>query len=116
MKKQSRLTARDQFVAVYESGHAQVDKFLVVRVLSNGLDISRLGFSVTKSVGKAVARNRVRRLLKEAVRVFEIKPGFDIVFIARSRCVDASYHQMLNSVGKLLSRTHMVDNNEAVSA
>jgi len=117
MKKRSRLTARAQYVAVYESGHAQVDQFIVMRVMRNGLDVSRLGFSVTKNVGKAVVRNRVRRLLKEATRVFEIKPGYDIVFIARSRCVAASYNQILNSIERLISRIRVpVDKNEAVSA
>ncbi|HAV10333.1 MAG TPA: ribonuclease P protein component [Dehalococcoidia bacterium] len=117
MKKKSRLTTRAQFVAVYESGHAQVDQFIVMRALNNGLDVSRLGFSVTKNIGNAVVRNRVRRLLKEATRVLDIRQGYDIVFIARSRCVNASYIQISNSVESLLSRIHvLVNKNEAVSA
>jgi len=116
MKKRLRLTARAQYVTVYESGSVQVDRYIVMRTLRNGLDVSRLGFSVTKNVGKAVVRNRVRRLLKEAVRVFEIKPGYDIVFIARSQCVDASYSQIRNSIERLLSHICMVEKNEAVSA
>jgi ribonuclease P protein component len=116
MKKRSRLTTRAQFVSVYESGLVQADQFVVIRMLSNGLDVSRVGFSVTKSVGNAVVRNRVRRLLKEAVRVFDIRPGFDIVFIARSRSIGASYDQIRDSVERLLLRTRMVDRNEAVSA
>jgi len=117
MRKQLRLTTRDQFVAVYESGKTQIDRLLVVKMRENGLDISRLGYSVTKSVGKAVVRNRVKRLLKEVTRILMIKPGFDIVFIARSSCVDAHYNQIVHSVGDLLKRMRvLVDNNEAVGA
>jgi ribonuclease P protein component len=117
MKKPLRLTERSQYVAVYESGKTAVDSFLVVRMISNGLDRSRLGYSVTKSVGKAVVRNRVKRLLKEATRTMTVKSGCDIVFIARSRCADAQYNQVAGSVKKLLQKLQvLVERNEAIGA
>jgi ribonuclease P protein component len=108
MRKPLRLTERSQYVAVYESGTTAVDSFLVVRLMSNGLDRSRLGYSVTKTVGKAVIRNRVKRLLREATRIIMLKPGYDIVFIARSRCVNARYYQIAESVKKLLQRLQVL--------
>src|SRR4030042_1239283 len=54
-----------------------------LKALPNELEFSRCGFSVAKDVGKAVVRNRVRRLLREVVRITSIKHGWEIVFIAR---------------------------------
>ncbi len=89
---------------------------VVVKSLANGLEFSRYGFSVNKPLGKAVIRNRVRRLLKEIVRSMPIKQGWDIVFIARQGAVDADYHQLNESVEKLLIRADLLLNkNEVVS-
>ena len=52
-------------MTVYKSGKAWVDGLIVIKTLPNKLEFSRYGFSVAKEIGKAVVRNRVRRLLKE---------------------------------------------------
>jgi ribonuclease P protein component len=69
MAKRLALTRRAQYLAVYKSGKAAADKLLVIKVLPNKLDALRAGFSVTKSIGKATVRNRVKRLLKENIRL-----------------------------------------------
>jgi ribonuclease P protein component len=115
MTRKRALTKRAQYLTVYKSGKAWVDNLIVVKALPNGLDFSRYGLSVTKEIGKAVVRNRVRRLLREIVRVALIKPGWDVVFIARPDAVAADYHQFKKSVDKLLMRAHLlVDKNEMV--
>lgn len=108
MAKRLALTRRAQFLAVYESGKASADNLVVVKAIPNGLDATRVGFSVTKGLGKAVVRNRVKRLLKESVRILEIKTGWDIVFIARRSIVNADYHQLASSVVKLLRRSDLL--------
>lgn len=111
MAKRLALTRRAQYLAVYESGKASADNLVVVKALPNGMDATRIGFSVTKEIGKATVRNRVKRLLKENVRLLDVKTGWDIVFIARRSIVKADFHQLTGSVTKLLRRADLLINN-----
>ncbi len=108
MAKRLALTRRAQYLAVYESGKAAADKLLVIKVLPNNLDVLRVGFSVTKDIGKATVRNHVKRLLKENMRLVVVKPGWDIVLIARRPVAGADYHEINRSVMKLLNRLDLM--------
>ena len=103
-------------MTVYKSGKAWVDNLIVIKALPNELEFSRYGFSVTKEIGKAVVRNRVRRMLREGVRVTLLKPGWDIVFIARPAAVTADYHELKRSIEKLLLRARLINKDEMVCA
>ncbi len=111
MAKKLALTRRAQYQAVYKSGKVFTDSLLVVKILSNGLDTTRIGFSVSKEVGKAVVRNHRKRLLKEIVRMLEFKSGLDIVFIARRNIINADFKQLQKSVVGLLNRACILENN-----
>ncbi len=80
-----------------------------MRALPNGLAQSRLGFSVSKRVGKAVVRNKVKRRLREVLRPVSLKPGQDIVFIARPAAATADFAALREAVLGLLSRAHLVE-------
>jgi len=115
MTRKWALTKKAQYMVVYESGKAWGDQIIQVRALPNGIGLHRCGFSVTKRVGSAVVRNRVRRLLKEIVRLTPLKVGWDIVFIARAGSATASYHELNQSVDKLLAQAHLLrDKDESV--
>lgn len=117
MTREQALRKRSQYQTVYKSGRAWVDGFVVVKALPNGLEMSRFGFSVTKALGNAVVRNRVRRLLKEIVRLTPIEQGWDIVFIARPGAAVAGYYRLNMSVNKLLAQAHLLrGKNEVASA
>jgi len=59
-----------------------------------------------------VQRNRLKRLLREAMRLQSLKAGWDIVFMARSAAVDADYHELEGVATKLLARAQLLESNE----
>ncbi len=69
---------------------------LVLYARRNRLGINRVGITVSKKLGKAVVRNRVRRRLREIYRLHEscFLPGWDIVVVARGRAVDAPFPKL----------------------
>ena len=79
-----------------------------MKAAPNGLTFTRYGLSVGKRIGNAVTRNRVKRLLRENIRLIEIKSGWDIVFIARNPAPDSDYYSIGDAVSNLLYHAHLM--------
>jgi ribonuclease P protein component len=97
-----------EFKRVYEGGRSAVSPLLVVYISENDLGFCRFGFSVSKKVGGAVVRNKVRRRLKNIV-YGNIMPaavigGSDIIIIARAAAASAKYEAMRASLIKLVKK------------
>ena len=75
---------------------AQANGYLVLYARRNRTAQNRVGVTVGKKLGHAVIRNRVRRRLREVYRLNEAKfaPGWDIVVVARSRCIKADFQKL----------------------
>ena len=75
---------------------AQANGYLVLYARRNRSAQNRVGVTVGKKLGHAVVRNRVRRRLREVYRLNEAKfaPGWDIVVVARSRCIKADFQKL----------------------
>ena len=88
--KKERLLKRANFVYLNRSGERHHARHFVVIFRQNGLDITRLGVTVSKKTGNAVKRNRVKRLIREFFRLNKsyIPQGYDMVVTAKK---DASY-------------------------
>ncbi len=85
LQKTYRLKRRQDFRRVYQRGKSSANRVFVLCWRPNRNGVPRIGFSVSKKIGKAVERNRVRRKLREACRLeFDFfAPGYDYVIIAR---------------------------------
>ena len=107
MQSRYRLTGAKQFSRIHREGQSAANRFLVIRFLSNGLDRSRFAFLVSRRIGNAVVRNRVKRRLREAVRLTRVRPGWDAVFIARRGTERANYGELKLAIDNLLRRTQL---------
>ena len=109
MNRRYRLRSNRQFQEVRRKGEATSNRLLVLCYLPNNLSHSRFGFSVSKRVGNAVTRNLIKRRLREAVRIKidVIRPGWDLVFIAKNPIRHADYHQMDDACARLIRRAQL---------
>ena len=107
MQQRSRLTEGSRIAEIHRDGRSTANRLLVIRYLSNGLGRSRFCFVVSKRIGNAVARNLVKRRLREAVRAIAVKPGWDAVLIARSNVRRANYKEIKQATNDLFNRTNL---------
>ncbi|GAB6179181.1 ribonuclease P protein component [Desulfotomaculum defluvii] len=100
------LKKNSDFRNVYRFGNSAANRYLVLYKLPNKGHGRRFGFSISKKVGKAVCRNRIRRILKEICRLhFDRFPDhYDYVFIVRQTSSDQDYHQMEKHIWHVLGR------------
>lgn len=98
MKYSASLKLNHIFQRLYHtSGHANAHVVLYAR--RNRTGQNRIGITVSKKLGKAHTRNRIRRRLREVYRLHEdlFQPGWDIVVVARSKALDAPFEQLTKS-------------------
>jgi len=111
MRGEEYLKKKEQFSLVYNKGRLIKGKLLSIRIMPNGLEYSRYGFIVSKRVGTAVARNRIKRLLREIARQIPLKPGWDIVFFTNPKTAGTGYNDLKELTLNLLAKVQVVVNN-----
>jgi len=109
MRKRYRLRTDAQFKRVRSVGRSWAQPLVVLYALPNGEGVNRVGFSVSKRIGKAVARNRAKRLMREAIRLRwdTIRPGYDLLLIARTPIAAATFAEVAAAVDHLLQRARL---------
>ena len=86
LTRQERLRLRRDFDRVFSEGKSVYNDYLRLVYIKNGLDHPRIAVVVRKKIGKAVFRNRLRRLVKEVYRLNKEKfPKIDAVFVFRDK-------------------------------
>ncbi|MFQ5342965.1 MAG: ribonuclease P protein component [Anaerolineae bacterium] len=110
MKRKFRLSDKEDFQRVRRDGRSWSNQMTVLCAQRNDLGHNRYGFAVSRRIGKAVIRNRVKRLLREAVRLRHdtIAPGWDLVFIARGPIRGATFQTVDSMVTQLLHRAALL--------
>ena len=100
------LSRPQDFAALGERGAIRSHPLLTARFLRTDLESTRFGLSTGRRLGGAVTRNRVRRRLREALRVMapSFQPGWDVLIIARPAVVAADHDALVGALRRLLAR------------
>jgi len=100
------LTRPQDFAALQSDGTLRSHPLLSVRFLRTDLDTTRFGLSTGRKLGGAVVRNRVRRRLREALRVMapSFQPGWDVLIIVRPGIVDVDHETLVGALRRVLVR------------
>ena len=101
-----RLRSRSDYLRVQRSGKSFRDRHIILVYLSNGLPHTRFGLTVSRRIGNAVARNHLKRRIREIQRKnrHRLKPGYDLVVIARPRARHARYQDLDTEYRALIGR------------
>ena len=105
MKFSSALKLNHIFRRLY-STQGYANGMLVLYARPNRMGVNRVGITTGKKLGHAVVRNRARRRLREVYRLNEakFKPGYDIVVVARHKCVTADFQKLTNAYLSLAAK------------
>ncbi len=112
MSPVERLKQRRDFAAVYGQGRRYRGDLLMLRALRTDARVSRVGLTVGKALGNAVARNRVKRRLREVYRSLPVATGWDLVLNARRGAQNAGFPELHGSVSKLMDRAGVLESLE----
>ena len=96
MKAAVTVKENYEFRRIYRRGRSAVSPYFVVYCLKNRAGASRLGVTVSKKLGHAVVRNRVRRRIREIYRLNrdKMRPGWDVIVVGRGRSAAGPYRKM----------------------
>jgi len=106
------IKRRQAFKKVYSRGKHAADSLFVVYALANETESNRLGITVSKKVGNAVTRNRIKRWLKESYLTLSLKQGYDFVILARAASGqllrEGAFVKVTNSITHSLKRLGII--------
>ena len=114
LKRINRLKKRYQFNYVYKSGEHFSGEHIVLYVASSKTKNIKVGLAVTKKIGHAVVRNRVRRRLREIIKsqIPVMKQSFNIIVVARENVTTASFEKLTIEFNKLLKKANLIKDDE----
>jgi len=106
-----RLRKNEEFHRVFKLGKAFVGDKIVVYKLENGLSYNRVGITVSRKLGGAVERNKLKRIVREAWRAREgqLRKGFDLVLVPRMKAKTASFREIADELQQLLVKGNIIE-------
>jgi ribonuclease P protein component len=110
MKRAQRLRKAAEFQRVRARRRSWTHPLLMLYAAENGTDCTRVGIVAGRWVGNAVARNRVKRRVREVIReqYAAIAPGYDLVWLARPGLATADHRALVAAVEHLLQRARLL--------
>ncbi|WP_455662678.1 ribonuclease P protein component [Pradoshia sp.] len=111
MNKERRIKKNQEFQEVFKKGQSYANRQFVVYILEREeQDHFRLGLSVSKKIGNAVTRNRVKRYVRQSFLELEdrIKKGNDYIIVARKPTCEMDFHETKKSLTHVLKRASVL--------
>ncbi|CAG9622879.1 ribonuclease P protein component [Sutcliffiella rhizosphaerae] len=107
MRKQQRIKKNKDFQHVFQKGKSMANRqFVIYAVKQEGQSEFRVGLSVSKKIGNAVTRNRIKRLIREAIHELKdrLPVGIDLVVIARKPTAEMSLEEVKSSLQHVIKK------------
>ena len=99
-----------EFRYAYKRGKKIVTPYIVMHYYKNRTDTTKIGITVSTSIGKAHTRNRIKRLVREAYRLYSgsVFEGYNIVWVSRSKTAFSSFEDVKKGVYMCLSEAGLL--------
>lgn len=105
----SSITKTEDFAKTRQRGFVFKNQFMVIFVNKNNSQVTKVGLSVSKRVGNAVNRNKVKRRLRAIFSLVNIVAGVDILVVARLKASFASYKELSHSIFNLTKKAGILE-------
>lgn len=115
IKSENRLRKNRQFLFIYKHGQASHTHTLSVVFVKTKSQPNKIGFSVSKKVGKSVVRSKVKRRMTEAFNQIQknVDTNFNYVFIAKPEIVEITFFEIVEEMKRVLKKAKLY--NEEIS-
>ncbi len=114
IKSENRLRKNKHFRYIYKHGETKTYKVLTVTFVETKFKTIKVGFSVSKKIGKSVVRNKVKRRLRESFVSLQrnIKPNRNYIFTAKQGIENLDFHEIRQNMMEILKKNGLyIENN-----
>jgi len=111
IKKEHRLTKNRHFQFIYRKGESKQTRFLILVFVKTKFKPFKVGFSVSKKIGKSVVRSKIKRRLRESFNQIEkkINPNFNYVFIAKKDIDNIPFLEVKKEMQQCLKKANLLN-------
>lgn len=111
MKNENRLKKRKHFNYIYKNGESRFSPFIQLVFIKSKIKPYKVGFSVSKKIGKSVVRNKVKRRMKEAFRELggNINQNYNYILVAKEGIENLDYSQIKKEIQSMMTKANLYD-------
>lgn len=100
--RREHIRRREDFQRIYDHGVRRQGRLGTIFILRTDLEVGRLGIAASRKFGKAVARNRAKRLIREAFRLNKVSAGLDVVVVPKRALLEVPLSTFVAEFRRLL--------------